>query len=268
MSSESPSAASNPSHHSQESAAAPQLPMPPRAITPRARRRSWGELPVRPWMVLTLVSCLVVAYFLVTRVQEAVADRWLVNHGVDVVATFSKVNSDPVAKRWSRNDAMPATITFDWKDKPVRIDIPRLEPKAGAYAMIGEKLTIKIDPNDPQKWTEETTLKPWTHELAAVGMLLPLAAIALGMMLVKRRGVLQTWVHGSLVPATVVEVRQSGAAPRSRVIRFSLDDEADRRIWALLMPVSAGIPAPGESIWILATPQNPSRSLAARLYQD
>lgn len=265
MSSESPSAAPNSSHDPQ---AAPQLPSAPRSITPRARRRSWAELPVRPWIILALVSSIVVIFFLVTRIREAISDRWLVNNGVDVVATFVSVNSDPVAKRWSRNDAMPAAIAFEWNKKPVRIEIPRLEPKAGAYAVIGEKLKIKIDPNDPQKWTEESTLKPWTHELAAVGMLLPLAAIAFAMMLLKRRGVLQTWRDGSVVPATVVEVRQSGAAPQSRVIRFTFDQEEDRRIWTTLMPVSAGIPAAGESIWIIATPQNPSRSLVARLYQD
>lgn len=246
----------------------PQLPPPPRPLTPRVRRRSWAELPVRPWIILALTSTLVCLFFLVTRVREAMNDRWLIDHGINIPAKFLTVNGDPVRKRYPRNEAMAAVVTFDWQGKPYQLSIPRLEAKPGGYAVVGETLPIKVDPNDPTRWTEETTAKPWSEELTAVGLLLPLAAIAFIVLVMRRRAILNTWMHEPLLNATVIETRQSGAAPMSRIVRFTLNNEPDRRIWTMLIPVSAGIPAKGESIWLVCPPKNPSRAILARLYQD
>src|SRR5262245_58918431 len=74
---------------------APVLPQVPRPLTPRARQRSWAELPVRVWLILTITIALVTVYFMVTRIIEAREDRWLIEHGTAVKARFEVVAADP-----------------------------------------------------------------------------------------------------------------------------------------------------------------------------
>jgi hypothetical protein len=250
----------------------PSLPPVPRPITHRARRRSWAEMPVRVWMILTLLVAIVTVYFTVTQVRQARRDRWLIEHGVDVVAKFTMVNGDPVPKRRPRNEPLPlSTAKFTLNGREYELKIDRLEAKPGTYAMVGSDehaLRIKVDPNDPTgRWTEQTQPRPWSQELTAVGFLAPLLVLLFIVMLWKRRGVLKAWSGDPLTPAVVVETRHTATAPMSRVIRFTLRDGADRRIWHTLMPTAAGIPQQGETIWLICPPNNPGRAIVAKLYQ-
>jgi hypothetical protein len=260
-----PSAApAAPGHPTPETA--PPLTPPPRPLTARAQRRSWAEMPVRVWFILAVAILVVTIVFTISRVAEALNDRRLIEHGVDVTAKFTSVNGDPFPKRRFRNDAMPVSVVFDWKGSPFKLDIPRLEAKPGAYAMVGEDLKIKVDPEDPNRWTEETAPKPWWQELTVIGLLLPILAAMVAMVLIKRRSVLRTWRDGTLSQAVVVETHQSGAAPLSRVVRFSLVGQSDRRIFSTLIPAAAGIPAKGDTIWVIHPPNRPSRAVVAALY--
>ena len=128
-------------------------------------------------------------------------------------------------------------------------------------------LKIRVDPNDPTHWTEVTEPRSWVQELTVVGLLLPLAVLLVIVTFWKRRGVIKTWRNGALKAARVVEVRHTGMAPMSRVIRFTLLDGDDRRVFAALMPTHAGIPLPGQSVWLIVPPNRPSRSIVAQLYQ-
>jgi hypothetical protein len=217
-------------------------------------------------MVLLVLVGIITCYFIVTRVQEARQDRWLIENGVDVVAKFTVVNGDPVPKRRPRNEPMAVSIKFKLNGVEHKLDIPRLEAKPNAYAVVYEDFKIKVDPNDPTRWTEETQPKPWSQELTVVGFLLPVLVLLAIIVMWKRRGVLKTWASGELVAGSVVETRHTAVAPLSRVVRFTLSDSDDRRIWSTLMPAGAGIPDQGETIWLIVPPNNPGRAIVAKLY--
>jgi hypothetical protein len=245
----------------------PQIAPAPRPITAKARRRSWAEMPVRVWLILTITVAVVTIYFTINRVHEAMQDRWLILHGTDVNAKFTMVNGDPFPKRRPRNETMQATIEYTINGTTYTPDFS-LEAKPGAFAMVGTIFPIKIDPNDPTQWREVTEPKPWAQELTTLGFLVPLLALLLAVTILRRRGMLKVWRDGSLLSGEVVEIRQSAIAPRSRIARFILRDGEDRRVWATLVPTSAGIPAKGETIWLIALPNRLGRSIMARLYQS
>jgi hypothetical protein len=246
----------------------PPVPSVPRSITRAARRRSWNEAPVRIWAILTLVIGLIAIYVTVTRVRDALRDRWLILHGTQVQAKFLTVQGVPVVKRWPRNEAMGATLLVPLPGgRTHELDI-RLEPKPNSFARVGDELTIRVDPNRPDFWTEQTETRPWRMELVAPALLLPLVAILVGITVWRRQGVLRVWRQAPLAPVEVVQVDHTAMAPRSRIVRFARQDSDDRRLGSALVPVHAGIPSIGETLWLVVPPVNPHRAIVARLYLD
>lgn len=246
----------------------PPLPPVPRPVSARARRRSWSEMPVRAWMIVAAAAAIVMVYFVVTRTREAFNDRWLVQNGKEITAKLVLVNGDPYAKRQPRNEPMLVRISFDWNGKEVTPPDQWLDARPEAYLMPTTTIQIMVDPNDSNHWIEKTEPKPWIQELTAVGVLLPIFVIVLAMMLWKRRGVLKVWQNGALFEAVVVDARQTAMAPMSRIVRFCLRAGEDRRIWSTLMPTTAGIPAQGQTLWLICPPNNPGRAIVAKLYQE
>ena len=97
-------------------------------------------------------------------------------------------------------------------------------------------------------------------------MLLPLLALAIVVMLLRRRRILKIWRSGEAAAAVVVDTKQSSIAPRSRVMRFALRDGDDRRVFQTLAPRSMGELNPGDEVMILHEPGNPGRAVVAELY--
>ncbi|WP_428937050.1 hypothetical protein [Fontivita pretiosa] len=245
----------------------PQLPPPPRPLTRRARRRSWAELPVRTWLILTVLVALVTVYFTATRISQARRDRWLIQHGTAVVATLGQTGGHLKPKRQLRTEPLPTTIIFTLNGKRYEL-VESLPPKEGAFAMEGMPFPIRVDPNDPTRWTEATEPKSWAQELTGLGVLVPVLVVLAGVTIWKRHGVLRSWRMAPLAAGIVVETRQSAMAPRSRIVRFTLRDGPDRRVWSMLVPTSAAIPEKGQTLWLLCPPGNPHRAVLARLYQE
>jgi hypothetical protein len=259
-----------------DSTSPPALPQAPRPITVRARRRSWAELSVRVWVILTLAAFLITLYFIITRTQEALNDRYLIEHGVDTKVKILSVDGDPVMKRHPRYQTSRVRISFPWHGetltREIEMDAVANESKPNAFLVTTSEITLRIDPNNPDRWTEETVAKSWAQELTAVGLLLPILLVVAIVTVIQRRIVLGTWSEGTLQRAVVVDTRHSAIAPASRIVRYTLESNASGeaaatgRIWQTLMPVSAGIPRPGELLWVIVSPTNSSRAIVAKLY--
>jgi hypothetical protein len=219
---------------------------------------------VRVWIILTLAVAFVSAYFTITRVQEALTERWLFDHGVDVKATYTLVNYNPGPNTHPRNESLPASIKFKLNGTEYTREI-QLEPKPGAFAVVGKDIDIKVDPNNPDRFAETKELPPWSHELAVIAVLIPILVIVVILVLLKRRGVLRVWRDAPLAEATIVELRHTPVAPLSSVVRFTLADGPDKRIWTTLMPSSAK-PEIGQRIWLICPAENPGRAIVAKLY--
>lgn len=244
---------------------APAFALPPRPLTRIARRRSWAELPVRAWLILTLLISIITIFFVVGQVREALSDRYLIEHGVDVAARFTSVADDPHPKHRPRDEVLPADIdySFNGQDYHQRF---RLDAKPGAYATVGSIFPIKVDPQDPNHWTEQTQPAPWSQELTASGLLIPLVLILIAITLYKRARVLQIFKLGVPAEAQVVEVKQSAIAPGSRMIRLTLPDS--RRVLTTLAPANLGAMKKGDRLWVLRLPDAPARIIAAKPYQQ
>jgi hypothetical protein len=65
-----------------------------------------------------------------------------------------------------------------------------------------------------------------------------------------------------------IDTKQSAIAPRSRIVRYAIKDAADRRIFSMLFPQSAGVPEKGEEFEVLYLPNRASRAIAAELYAE
>ena len=98
--------------------------------------------------------------------------------------------------------------------------------------------------------------------------MLPIALLLLAIALLQRMRVLRVWRDGKLCRAIVVDLKNVSTAPRSRLIRYTLVEGSDNRIFKLLLPVRAGLPRDGELIDVLALLDTPGRAIAAKLYAD
>jgi hypothetical protein len=244
----------------------PAVPPVPRLLTTPARRRSWNEGPVRVLVILTVLTAVIAAYLTAVRVRESLRDRRLINEGLSVNATIVSANGSTVAKRWPRNESMPVSLSFTTPDGVEHSLDVRLDAKPDAFARVGDHLLIKVDPADPQLWTEQTQAKPWAIEMVTSAMLIGLTVVLVALTMVRRQQVLRVWRDAPLMRGRVVEVKHTAVAPRSRSVRFSLDEADDRRIRSLLVPTAKAQIRVGETIWVVCDPGRSGIVLLPGLY--
>ena len=244
----------------------PPPPSPPRDINARARRRAWDEAPVRLWWLSAIVIGLIAVYFAVTQLADALADRRLIEQGTQVDAEVLKVDGSNITRPMKRDVERLVTLRFTLPDgRAVETGDHRLSPDPDAYVRVGTKIPIRVDPTDPTRWTDRTRPKPWLAELTAVALLLPLVALLLLVAFVRRAAALKIWRDAPAAEAVVVAVAHSAMAPRSRVLRLTL--RGDSRVFTTLYPLRGGLPAVGETIWVVAPTGKPNRAVVARLYE-
>ena len=252
---------------------------PPRAITPRALRRSWNELPVRVWIVLLVLMALITIYFMLEKWIAGRELRALLRDGQNIHATIIEINGTKDRTiRFKRSDMLEVWLGFALPGEPNVVaegflsQLPDPQP-----VHVGDPLEIRVDPegiipwDKPGmkrifKWTERNEPPPWYVEYTVVLLLLPLVAIVGLIAWWRRRGVLRVWREGQAATAHVIDRRHTALAPRSRVIRFALDGSADRRVWTTLHPAD-DMPAPGDVIWVIHPINNPGRAIVAKLYK-
>jgi hypothetical protein len=249
-----------------------ELTRTPRELTPRARRRSWNELPVRIWLILAIAVAFITAYFTVTKYLSGRHERWLITQGLAVNAELNRIQGTrDVNQQFKRTDRLFVELNYEVPGQPKLMYVPGWlsqlpDVRPPPLVRVGEFIPIRVDPNDPKVWTDRTEPLPWIAEFTIVVLLLPLLALLVLVALLRRRQVINVWRRGEAAAAVVVDHKQSATAPFSRVIRFTFADGRDRRVWATLHPAK-GAPAAGETMWVVYPPGNPGRAVVASLYQ-
>ena len=241
------------------------LPPPPREVTRTASRRAWGDIHVRFWWLSAIGVGLVIAYFSMIQINRGLYDREIIRNGIPVDTVIKKAGeADIHGHSVLRSGDVPVTLVGKI-DGEERTFIGKVGPGPG-YLKVGNPLTIRVHRGDPNQWTAEQQVKPWTRELAVSLMFLPLIAGLLVGALVVRRRLLRVWRNGIPVEGKVVDLRHSAWAPLSRVVRYSILDSHDRRIFNALTPTKSA-PAKGDTIQLLAPPDGGSKpTILARLY--
>lgn len=261
----------------------PPEPAPaPRPITPRAARRSWQELSVRVWTVLAMVLAVITVYFTVSKVLEGRELRWLLSQGQAIDATVYEINGTKQRIVFKRSDPLRVWVQFQLPGHNNVVGERMLTqlPDPKQTIRVGDKLPIRVDPKDIQPlneiekpgvmlantWTDRAEAPPWHVEYTVVLLLVPLLLIVAVIMFWRRARVLGVWKNGESALATVIGHRHTAIAPRSRIMRFTLEDGDDRRVFNTLHPVK-DLPPVGDVFWVVYPQGNPGRAIAAKLYQ-
>lgn len=246
------------------------IPPTPRPLTRRVTRRSWAEGKVRFWWTSALVVSIVLVIVGSDHFTREMKHRRLVENGIAVTGVATKVQwvTAAVNKGYAVQRDQPIDVEFTVKLPGKEDDVilkGYLEPADG-YIRVNDKVPLRVDPTD-LSWTDQLDLKPWWQVLAVpIFILLPIGLFFMGIAELRRRGVLSVWRNGMRSPGVVTDIRQTAAAPRSRVVRYTTTDGRDRRVFATLWPVREGIPQPGQDITLIHPADRLQNSIIAELY--
>ena len=237
---------------------------PPRPITARGRRRSWGEARVRAWWMAGGVMLLLAMVYSAQRAIGLWRDVDLVRRGVRVEALLLEADGDPSKNKVHLPEQRAVfKLRFVAPDGSTHTIVDRLRAQRRAMA-VGESIPLFVDPADPGRWTDRQRIA-WGEEML-VGLGLAAAGMAmLAVAAVKRIGILKTWRNGEVIAVIVVERRIAALAPRSWSMRFVIQDTRDKRIYSTLVPARFNI-CPGERVWMVALPGRADRAIAGGLY--
>ena len=224
------------------------------------------------WWKLAVAVLIVAVYVGYMQSGEAVKHRRLVRTGVVVDARAVKVQgvTETQNARFGvlRDQTVPVEFEARLPDGR-EILLSGYLPRGEGRIENNQEMKLRVDPDDPTHWGEMTDVDPWWRVLAVpLLLLLPIVLALLAVASWRRGRVLKAWRDGTAGQAVVLETRQSATAPMSRVLRFTLADSSDRRVFSLLFPNRAGVPAKGETFPIVYPPSRPDRAIAASLYTD
>jgi hypothetical protein len=208
-------------------------------------------------MILAAVVAISLAILGGKNVVAGLAERKLIVSGV--VTTAKIADARPEA-----DGTVAYTLNYtDQAGNAVEADGP-IETKKPDELHTGQTIDIRYDPANPTHWTDRSEPRPWPEQLLTVLILLPLLALALAMMIWRRRQMLRVWRDGNEMIGRVIELRQSPIAPRSRALRLALNSP-DRKIVSILYPLSSP-PLQKDDEMILVVQRG--RAIVAQLYKE
>ena len=243
------------------------LPDPPRELTKIVRRRTWTEPRVRMWWVLALGVLLITLYVVGSQGATWLSERRLINHGTAVQAMIDAAHSQVVGNV-TRGRPMPpdseAELSFDWKGarQKVRGQLPEfIEQKKNV--IVGETVTLHVDPDDPGRWTSRTKPAPLlSRQLIGVAVGLPVVLVLTALALLKQRGVSEVYRSGRTSGAMVVGLGQSAVAPRAKALRCTPVEGNDKRVFTVYLPAGTAPVAPGDVVSVLRPAESPEPAYA------
>jgi len=240
-------------------------PAAPRPITKNARRRSWAEPRVRAWWLLAALLFLISIWFVGVRVYASLKDRSLIKNGVRVEADILDVNGNTLKKIYEPEQNLFFHMTWHMPDGRVHTVNERLKAQRKALGP-GIRVPLYVDPKNLDHWTDRVEIS-WMEDTMVGLLLLPTVLLMLGIGLFNRFRVLQTWKNGHAIHASIVEVKQSAAAPRSRVISMVLSNYHDQRIFTTLVPTPKARYQQGDVVWAIIPSTTPRWAILAELYE-
>lgn len=256
-------------------------PAPPRPITPAGRKRSWVEPSVKTWWMLAALVLFVGITISIDQYIETNHDRRLVSSGTLVWAKIVEaggqtrqgyVPQEP-GSRFKLETHLPDGQVFkETQDVALQGESvityakPQPDAEPAELLAVGRWLQIHVNPSNPHDFTVRGNIS-MIHELGLGLSLLPLGLILLAIALLKRWSVLRTWKAGEAAVAVALETRHSAIAPLSRIVRFTLRDSRDSRIFNTTAPARLTRFESGEEFWVVHPPRRPDKSLFAAAYR-
>jgi hypothetical protein len=251
-----------------ESVEPPRPPNTPRPITPAVRRRSWMEPRVRFWAIGFLAVVGIAIWFFASQYQEYLHEQRLIETGVTVAATVQTVNNlTPIAgQRYILPAEVDMKFMLNGQAQDVTGTITRLP--GDAYVIVGGTITLRVNPDHPEEWTERTEPEALSQRLLAAGVVLILGimAAALATILLRRRAI-STWRDGIAEAFAVIDTYHTALAPRSHAVHCAATSGRDQQVITVYLPARLPRPKPGELLWLIHPPKKPRASIAAAAYE-
>jgi len=216
-------------------------------------------------MILTILVAGTTIYFAIRDIATARHERWLIFEGKKVMATVLDVD-ESVGRSFPRDQPRRLRLTYETASgQPIEINVttPGREP---GRIQSGDKIELRTDPADPQNVTLQTVPRSWIASLAVVCLLAPLAVLLAIITYIQRARVLRVWQNGEPAIGTVVDTHRSGIAPASDVVRFTVDDQDDRRIFMTLYPHKMDKLQAGDEMALVMPKNSPDKAIVADLY--
>jgi hypothetical protein len=238
----------------------PAPPEPPRPVTPRTRSKSWTEPRVRAWWLAAAGVLLVSLYFLTSRYLQWRKDMVLIRDGQPVEAYVYSADGYPIPGR-RRPPTSPVELHYEVGGKKYQVQ-GYLTGRKDSF-VVHTNVPIRIDPNDPQRFTARE--EPTSLRLQLVGglILLPFAALLAAVAAAQRMRLLALWRTGRALDAIVLDARHTALAPRSWLVRCAPADPDDKRVLSVYLPERAQRPARGELLWLVADAGGAPRAVAS-----
>jgi hypothetical protein len=241
---------------------------PPRQLTPLVRRRAWTEPRVRLWWVLCLGVLGVTLVVAGRQTATWWSERQLLSSGVVVEGTLVRAvtpeNDMSVPGKNMAPDSV-CTIEFEWKGRAYKVtDVLRENVEEGRPVVTGSKVTLHVDPDDPERWTARTHAAPLGgRQLIGVAVGAPIVAVVAVVAILKRRRMLDVWANGQAFPARVLGAGTSPVAPQSRSLRCTAADGRDKRVFTVFVPGGAV----AEEVWVVRNPDKFEPTIAAAWFE-
>lgn len=228
------------------------LPLSPRPLTARGLARSWQEPTVRFCWLSAIALLLVAVYLIIARYVEWRGEAALVKSGAVVTATVF----DPASER----TGVPlrfgelARLRFDWQGQAR--DVTGYLEDIGQKYTSGDPIPIRIDPADPQRWTNRTEATSLVSRLIG-GYTAVLAALGTAIGAWVTRNYHRTlWRQGVPREAIVASHELAPMAPRSVRLRCHVTQGRDILVVRVYVPQNEAVPAVGAKLWLLCDPEN------------
>ena len=239
-------------------------PTPPRIVTRAARRRAWADPRVRFWWGTGLVLVAAAIYLLVSRTVA-----WRQNSRLSVDGTLVQAKilqaEESVAPGKTVAGDKSVRLRYEFNGKTYEVSAPYLDGRRSEdFLIVGNDIPIRVDPNDPEKWTPRQSPAPLAPELIGGEITLGIGAAVVLFGVWLRRRVLRTWRNARAVSAVVLDARHTALSPSAWAVRCSPVEESDTRVFEVFLRPKADV-SEGTVFWILLP--DSGRPLAAGWFE-
>jgi hypothetical protein len=219
---------------------------------------------IRFWWLTSVALFLVMLIYGLDQFRGFWGERQLIAHGTLVKATITHIDPDFRFPGQSAPPESACDLQIDNQATPLT-GVLLSGQEDNIY--IGQRIQLRMDPNDPSIWTDRMEPEPIGHRLIAGTVILPILAGTLVTTWLLRRRVLAAWQNSEAREYAVVDSVHSALAPLSHTVRCEPIMGHDRRLVTVYLPGRFAKPAPGEILWLLYPPGHAKAAVAAVAYQ-
>ncbi len=240
-------------------------PPPPRQVSSLVSRRIWLEPHVRFWWI-SAGAMLVIGLTLggMGFVDWSRQNR-LITAGLAIqakVVTAGGIYLD--GKKIP--PAEPVVLKYDANGQQYQVN-GYLEGR-NEHIIVGEKVPIRVDPDNPKIWTYRTAPSPLASLLLGSFIVLSVALLVGAIGMLKRASLVRLWKSGLAQAALVLKSHHSAMAPGARVVECTRRDSIDRRILRVFVPTSiAKTMNRGDVMWVIARDDKSTSAVAAAWFE-